>query len=303
MRFRKRITRLGAKMSDTFDRLANAHGFGDQVALLRRYLLPCVGFTLRPTPDSAVGSSRLGGGPDLPPSFNWPTNEGRALDFLLQVNLTDMASMDAKGLFPPSGLLTFFYDLKEQPWGYDPKDLAGYAIRLFPTSADLRRCPPPDSETALAEAALRFWPAETLPGDGSRAGDRLIDDLNAAMDGESDLDCLSELSRAVFLAQAPTEDGPFHHFGGHSNNVQGDMQLEAQLVMNGLYCGDSSGYNDPRAAELERSCEDWSLLLQLDSDDDGGFMWGDCGMLYYWAHAADISRRDFTKAWMTLQCS
>ena len=80
------------------------------------------------------------------------------------------------------------------------------------------------------------------------------------------------------------------------------MQLEAQLVMNGLYCGNESGYNDPRAAELERFCEDWSLLLQLDSEDDAGFMWGDCGMLYYWARSADIARPDFTKAWMTLQC-
>ena len=40
-------------------------------------------------------------------------------------------------------------------------------------------------------------------------------------------------------------------------NVQGDMQLEAQLVMNGLYCGDPSGYHDPRAAKLEKTCEEW----------------------------------------------
>jgi uncharacterized protein YwqG len=81
------------------------------------------------------------------------------------------------------------------------------------------------------------------------------------------------------------------------------MQLEAQLVMNGLYCGDPSGYRDPRAAELERTCEQWSLLLQLDSDDDAGLMWGDLGMLYYWARSADVNQQDFSKTWMTLQCS
>src|SRR5262249_47327110 len=121
-------------------------------------------------------------------------------------------------------------------------------------------------------------------------------------DGEPDFDALAELSRELFRAKSPTRDAPCHHLGGHSDNVQGDMQLEAQLVMNGLYCGDPSGYNDPRAAELEPSCEDWSLLLQLDSDDDAGFMWGDCGMLYYWGRSVDIARGDFTKAWMTLQC-
>jgi hypothetical protein len=34
-----------------------------------------------------------------------------------------------------------------------------------------------------------------------------------------------------------------HRILGHSTNIQGDMQLEAQLVTNGLYCGDPSGYN------------------------------------------------------------
>lgn len=282
--------------------MANAYGFGDQVEILRRYVLPCVGFTLKPALGNPIGGSRLGGGPDLPPAFDWPTNKGRPLDFLLQINLADVASLDAAGLLPASGLLTFFYDLKEQPWGYDPKDLTGFAIHFFPTFSDLRRCAPADSENALSEAALRFWPAESLPGYGSRAGDRLFDDLKAALGSEPDLDRLCELARALFRAQAPIHDGPSHRLGGHSDNIQGDMQLEAQLVMNGLYCGDPSGYNDPRAAELERSCEDWSLLLQLDSDDDAGFMWGDTGMLYYWVRSADIARRDFTKPWMALQC-
>lgn len=211
-------------MSDTLHKLAVAHGFGSQVSLLRRYVLPCIGFTLESRQDCAVGSSRLGGGPDLPVSFDWPVNNESV------------------------------------------------------------------------------WPAQTLPGYGSRAGDRMFADLKADVGSEPDFDAVGELSRALFQALAPMPDGPCHHLGGHSNNVQGDMQLEAQLVMNGLYCGNASGYNDPRAGELERTCEHWSLLLQLDSDDDAGFMWGDCGMLYYWARSADNARRDFTRVWMTLQC-
>jgi uncharacterized protein YwqG len=113
---------------------------------------------------------------------------------------------------------------------------------------------------------------------------------------------LDGLSAAIFRAQAPVPDGPSHRLGGHSSNVQGDMQLEAQLVMHGLYCGDPSGYRDARAEELERTCDVWSLLLQLDSDEGAGLMWGDLGMLYYWARSQDIDRHDFSKTWMTLQC-
>lgn len=51
------------------------------------------------------------------------------------------------------------------------------------------------------------------------------------------------------------------------------MELECQLVSNGIYCGDPSGYAGPEAARLKPGARDWSLLLQLDTDDDRGMMW------------------------------
>jgi uncharacterized protein YwqG len=76
-------------------------------------------------------------------------------------------------------------------------------------------------------------------------------------------------------------DKPAHHLFGYPSPAQGnDMDLECQLVSHGLYCGDTSGYQDSRAKELEAGRHDWILLLQLDTDDDAGMMWGDCGMLY-----------------------
>jgi uncharacterized protein YwqG len=80
------------------------------------------------------------------------------------------------------------------------------------------------------------------------------------------------------------------------------MQLEAQLVTNGLYCGNASGYEDPRRASLEEHADDWILLLQLDSDDVGNFMWGDSGMLYYWIRKQDLCELRFDRVWMALQC-
>ena len=80
------------------------------------------------------------------------------------------------------------------------------------------------------------------------------------------------------------------------------MDLECQLVSNGLYCGDSSGYNDPRRERLEAGRSDWILLLQLDSDDDAGMMWGDCGMLYFWIKKSDLKDNMFENCWMILQC-
>ena len=147
-------------------------------------------------------------------------------------------------------MLSFFYDLKELPGGYDPNDLDGFAVFYFPETTRLLRSPPNDPETALPEASMRFWPAESLPSFRTRAQERLYGQLKAEMNATVDDNAYADLINSLFRVHAPTPDGPDHHIGGHSDNVQDDMQLKAQLVMNGLYCGDSSGYNDPRRFEL-----------------------------------------------------
>ena len=86
--------------------------------------------------------------------------------------------------------------------------------------------------------------------------------------------------------------------------IQSEMELECQLVSNGLYCGDPSGYNDPKAKELEKGAKDWILLLQIDSEDEKtGMMWGDVGRLYFWIKREDLKNKNFNKSWMILQCS
>ena len=106
------------------------------------------------------------------------------------------------------------------------------------------------------------------------------------------------------LCATPFGGNPLHQLLGYSAPVQdNDMDLQCQLVSNGVYCGDPTGYQDPRRAELEKGRSDWILLLQIDSDDRAGMMWGDAGLLYFWIRREDLARRDFTKVWMVSQCS
>ncbi len=41
------------------------------------------------------------------------------------------------------------------------------------------------------------------------------------------------------------------------------MELECQLVANGLYCGDSSGYEDPGRMSLEKSDDHLQTIRAL----------------------------------------
>lgn len=265
--------------------------------LIERFEKPAVAFHLSETKTSSDACSRLGGLPLLPPNYEWPCSRVRPLDFLLQIDLAEVASVDLTNTLPSVGLLTFFYDLENEPWGYDPAELDELRVELITDEVLIPR-ELPSAELALPEHSLNFTPSMTIPHFGSRAYDLLA--LEAQFtDAESDryLDMIDAFERRFYPAGAG-----LHRLLGHSANVQGDMQLEAQLVTNGLYCGDSSGYDDPRAKELESGVDDWVLLLQLDTDDRADIMWGDAGMLYYWIRSDDLRALRFDRVWMALQC-
>ncbi len=98
-------------------------------------------------------------------------------------------------------------------------------------------------------------------------------------------------------------DFPHHQMGGYPNPIQGnEMELECQFASNGIYCGNTSAYEDPRAKELGKDAAEWQLLLQIDSDDDLGVMWGDLGMIYFWIRRDDARNLKFENAWLILQC-
>jgi len=262
---------------------------------LQELARPCASFELQKTKNCPAGSSKLGGCPDLPEGFDWPVSRGRKLDFLLQVRLRDLNSLPGTGALPRDGVLSFFYDLDKQPWGFDPAQLSGFRVVYFRESTPLRKHPIPNAEFGLDECRIEFRPGCTLPNHGCRAYERL--NLSDEM-----ADVYSDYIKAL-ANHGRSGSPPQHRLLGHAENIQGDMQLEAQLVTNGLYCGNPSGYNDPRRKLLEKGADDWMLLLQLDSDEDAGnFMWGDCGMLYYWIRAQDLMECRFDRVWMTLQC-
>jgi len=114
---------------------------------------------------------------------------------------------------------------------------------------------------------------------------------------------LSRDERFAYAEALEDREAVIHRLLGHPDPVQGDMQLECQLASNGIYCGNASGYGDPRVPTLRPGAADWRLLLQIDSDDAAGMMWGDVGRIYYWMHTEDLAAHRFDRAWLILQCS
>lgn len=241
-----------------------------------------------------IGASRIGGIPDVPPGFNWPRYKDSPLSFIAQIHLAEIPVEMIDLPLPQTGSLIFFYDSQQRTWGFDPEDRGSAAVFFTesPPDALIRTNAPTDTpEMGLFDCCrMEFEPSANLPDAWSIHYQPELSD--------SERETLLE----YFDWYHSKTDEPNHRIGGHADCVQNPMELECQLVTNGLYCGNSTGYQDPRRASLEATAKDWKLLLQIDSDDEASMMWGDVGMLYFWILEADLRDCKFEHAWLVLQC-
>ena len=65
-------------------------------------------FTTRIEGDVPVGTCRMGGAPDLPVGASWPRHGESDLDFLVQLDLAEVAAVTPDTPLPREGLLSFF---------------------------------------------------------------------------------------------------------------------------------------------------------------------------------------------------
>lgn len=213
--------------------------------------------------------------------------------FLAQLSLEEIHTAAPLPGWPREGNLAFFYE--PSVWGFDPRARGHCRVLFFQAQEELASVPFPKErhdEARFPRRKVSFVREWTLPTQMK------TDAIELSTWGNDDY---GELCRQ--LMSSLSDEEPIHRCGGHPQEIQGDMRLECQLVTNGLYCGDDSGYLDPRRFLLEKGAEDWNLLLQVDSDEKRlKWMWGDVGRVYFWARRQDIEATNFGASWAVLQC-
>jgi uncharacterized protein YwqG len=239
-------------------------------------------------------NSRIGGQPIMPAEMEWPSWNGVPMLFLCQLDLSELPVGCNRHGLPLTGMIYFFYNQEQETWGFDPKDKGSWSVLYTPLSASdcqLRDIPEEIDESMLPEEkSLGYENYKSFPD--------YYDERVFSLELSS-----KQVDQYYEQYSNNFNNEHAHHLFGYPNPVQNnDMDLECQLVSNGLYCGDSTGYNDPRAVELTPGKSDWMLLLQLDSDEDANIMWGDSGMLYFWIRKEDLDELRFENCWMILQC-
>ena len=228
----------------------------------------------------------------MPPEVEWPSWKGKPQLFLAQLDLA--ATHRAMPSFlPESGQLFVFYDQEQSVWGFDPEDAGAWKVVFIPAEpASLKERPAPEGlppDLVFRTKFISPQRIETLP-DSQMLPDR---DFDWKRDGDG----YQELVDEAYGGQTK------HQMFGYARPIQNaDMEMECQLVSNGINLGRGNGSDDPRYEKLKDGAGEWRLLLQLDTDDDTGWMWGDVGTIYFWIRESDARRGDFSKVWLVFQC-
>lgn len=255
-------------------------------------------------------AGRFGGVPDVPEGFRWPRFETdtyldnevkpRPLAFLAQFDCAALAPLDGDGRLPHEGVLSFFYELGSQRWGYDPKDASCARVYWFSEKAALR---PADFPEEL-EAEFRL-PALPVRGRMERRFPDYDDAAAAAGMAEGELNRKAFETAYSMTAGKQETGGSAHRLLGWPDIIQSSMTVECELVSRGYYLGGSQEIPEAELREAERtSLEDWLLLFQLDSIQRGTFSleFGDYGRIYFYIRKEDLSARRFDRVWLVLQC-
>jgi len=205
-------------------------------------------------------------------------------------------------MMPRAGHLFIFYDLLNQGWGFDPKDASGFACLWY--EGDAQSLTPRETPALLSSLnenggengplpsrQLQAKTAFSLPDSSEPA-------IQALKLSDDEMYALGEMPSSGNIEDNDAD----HRLGGWPDIIQNPMETECALVTAGKYCGNSEAYTDPANADIRARANQWQFLMQIDTDEQAGFMWGDSGRLYLWIHKDDLAARTFEKAWLIQQC-
>ncbi len=266
-----------------------------------------VRLTIGDAAENKIGTTRFGGKPDVPKGFKWPYFEGedyggerksRPLSFLAQFDLEEIAQFDTECILPKTGVLSFFYELNTQKWGYDPDDKGCARVFWFEDKTKLHTAEfPEDLEEFFRLPPLKI--AAKSEKSYPSGVDFMLQRENEMTERWDEFDEICE-------KLGVEEDGVISKLLGWANPIQGNMTMECELISRGYYLGDGWDEVTPldRQEAEQWSSKDWLLLFQLDIVDDGDFelMFGDGGRIYFYIRRDDLEARNFEDIWLILQC-
>jgi len=219
----------------------------------------------KPTTKSKLGSSRLGGLPDLPAGVDWPTyKDGRPLDFIAQIRLEDAAPCDVDGLLPKKGWLWFFVLGNWDGTRKNEPDYLSVSRVLFYSGKKLARAQLPDDYVRWFRGAKIKRPFKAC----EIAFTRMLTIADVKVPEKDH----AAVNTALHEYCSPSD--------GYKPNVICPAAEHHLLGVTGDY------------SSLSKSHE---LLYHCNGHKPAQMSWGDAGLIYFWIPKESLKARDFDK--------
>ena len=246
---------------------------------------------------SANGDSRLGGLPTVDSDFDWPVDPGGdPLPFVGQVDCGDIRQVCGESLLPEDGVLILFYDIRQQPSGYQPSHRGRWAIRYSRSRNTLAKPPEGMANDGIRQLQLTAVGDLTLPESDSAE----IAELRLSPDEADRYESLLDELKGIHGTGVRRK---IHRILGWPDAIQHDPAILAQLASSGLDAGEPSTYQLESATALLDNRKSWRLIAQIDSEESAGVLWGLYGRIYFMMKEPDVRRRSWDAAWVVLQWS
>jgi len=264
-----------------------------------------------------LGSSKLGGYPDLPPGWLWPTtalprpsfmvpgapraplsgmrlppDDIIALPFIAQIRLGDVHPYDIERLLPSTGILYFFYNpvyYEGLPYG---KPGSWHVVYHDDFTHLQRRIPPRaiPSEAIYRACAVTFTAETTLPNiETCYIGEK--GDRTAKITLTPD-----EWEAYAELHYDMRANRSIHQMLGYADTTQPYVMEGNYSDVRATFWPDLPPFEQLTAGEQQAEWEQGRLLLQVD-EQDNGMRFGRDGRLFFFIREQDLRSLNFSGVW------
>ncbi|WP_237980920.1 YwqG family protein [Bacillus thuringiensis] len=248
-------------MNNQIEVLIDKYGLTHLKEELINTVFPCIKVVPKQEETVAIGSSKMGGVPDLSAAFEYPTHKGNPLQFIAQFNLNDLQNVSMNHNLPKTGMLYFFSI--ENYFEEDVKPTEAGRVLYYDVSVEqLQRAD--EFETNYNQCAATFELTYKLP-------ELFIED-------EADSDRFLQL-----LEELIPDNYDNHQMFGEPFSVQDEVLHETAQYMD----------INPQQMTL--------LFQIDSDTKNCNMMWGDLGMLYFCIGNEDLKNRRFENTCCVLQ--
>jgi uncharacterized protein YwqG len=207
--------------------------------------------------------SHFGGKPYFEKSWEWPKNEGgKSLDFIFQIFNNGEINLPSQ-----VKLIQFFYDWDEFPW---ETESSGWLIKVHENINPLEiiEIARPNELEKTKYCEIQFKPFLSLP-DWEGLGLYSIESLN--------------------VSEKLNKKEPWEAYQSIVESLVGEQDYQSQI-------GGYPNWVQSESTPKQIDGNPMKLLVQIDSEEKAGIMWGDVGLIYLFYD--EVTK----KCEFTLQC-